>query len=126
MQWSLTLRDNKDEKKYRRNTKCNYDSLAEHRFVGNTYTVEEMLPKLKPTHVVGIIMAHSSYKSEFIKAIIGDILSFCTDTSCVKGMDDAIIGVLSVEENYPTVIGLLFNDPADKLRTIVTFRNEMG
>ena len=119
------LRDNKVEKKHRRTTKCNYDSLAEHRFVGNTYTVEEMLPMLKPTHVVGIIMAHSSYKSKFIKAIIDDISSFCTDTSCVKGIDDAIMGVQTVEENYPTVIGLLFNDPTDKLRTIVTFRNEM-
>ena len=119
------LRDNKDEKKHRRTTKCNYDALAEHRFVGHTYTVEEMMPMLKPTHVVGIIMAHSSYKSKFIQAIIDDISSFCTDTSCLKGIDKAIMGVQSVEENYPRVTDLLFNDPSDKLRTIVTFRNEM-
>merc|ERR1712030_36175 len=60
------LRDNKEEKKHRRTTKCNYDAIAEHRFVGHTYTVEEMMPMLKPAHVVGIIMAHSSYKSKFI------------------------------------------------------------
>ena len=70
-------------------------------------------------------MAHSSYKSEFIKAIIEDVSPFCLEQSCVKGIDDAIVGVQSVDENYPSVIGLLFNDPADKLRTIVTFRNEM-
>ena len=35
------LRDNKVEKKHRRTTKCNYDALAEHRFVGNTYTVKK-------------------------------------------------------------------------------------
>ena len=119
------LRDNKDEKKHRRTTKCNYDALAEHRFVGHTYTVEEMMPMLRPTHVVGIIMAHSSYKSKFIQAIIDDISSFCTDTSCLRGIDKAIMGVQSVEENYPRVTELLFNDPSDKLRTIVTFRNEM-
>merc|ERR1711891_106697 len=43
----------------------------------------------------------------------------------LRGIDNAIMGVQSVEENYPRVIGLLFNDPSDKLRTIVTFRNEM-
>ena len=119
------LRDKKDEKKHRRNTKCHYDSLAEHRFVGNTHTVQELQPKLEPIHVVGIIMAHSSYKSEFIEAIIEDVSPFCLDQSCIKGIDDAIVGVQSVEENYPTVIGLLFNDPTDKLRTIATFRNGM-
>merc|ERR1712030_134691 len=87
--------------------------------------VQELQPKLEPIHVVGIIMAHSSYKSEFIEAIIEDVLPFCLDQSCIKGIDDAILGVQSVEENYPKVIGLLCNDPTDKLRTIATFRNGM-
>ena len=119
------LRDKKDEKRHRRNTKCHYDSLAEHRFVGNTYTVSELQPKLEPIHVVGIIMAHSSYKSKFIKAIVEDVEPFCLNQPCVKGIDDACIGVQSVEENFPKVIDLLFNDPMDKLRTIITFWNNM-
>merc|ERR1711888_85242 len=76
-----------------------------------------------PIHVVGIIMVHSSYKSKFIKAIAKDVTPFCLNQPCIKGIDDACIGVQSVEENFPTVIELLFNDPTDKLRTIVTFRN---
>merc|ERR1711888_422525 len=78
-----------------------------------------------PIHVVGIIMVHSSYKSKFIKAIAKDVTPFCLNQPCIKGIDDACIGVQSVEENFPTVIELLFNDPTDKLRTIVTFRNGM-
>ena len=58
------LRDDKDEKKHRRATPCHYEALADHRFVGNTYTVNELKPKLEPIQVVGIIMAHSSYKGE--------------------------------------------------------------
>merc|ERR1712055_65485 len=41
------------------------------------------------------------------------------------GIDDASIGVQTVEESFPKVMDLLFNDPMDKLRTIVTFRNDM-
>ena len=119
------LRDDKAEKKHRRNTKCHYESLAVHKFVPETRSVEEMRPMLSPLHVVGIIMAHSSYKSEFIEALIEDISPFCTDTTCKEGINDAITGVLSVEESFPKVIGKLLNDPAGKLRTIVTFRNDM-
>merc|ERR1711888_271071 len=119
------LRDEKEEKKYRRNTQCHYDSLAEHRFMGNTYTVNELQPKLEPTQVVGIVMAHSSYKGKFIEAIVEDVEPFCLNQPSVKGIDDACKGVQSVEENFPKVIDLLFNDPIDKLRTIVTFRNDM-
>ena len=41
------------------------------------------------------------------------------------GIDDACVGVQSVDESFPKVMNLLFNDPADKIRTIVTFRNNM-
>ena len=53
------LRDDKAEKKHRKKTACHYESLAEHKFIGTTYTVNELLPKLKPTQVVGIIMSLS-------------------------------------------------------------------
>merc|ERR1712030_316253 len=119
------LRDNKDEKKHRRTTKCNYDALAEHRFVGNTYTVNELQPKLEPTQVVGIIMTHSSYKGEYIKAIQEDMEPFCLNKTGMVGIDDASVGVQTVEESFSKVMNLLFNDPTDKLRTIVTFRDEM-
>ena len=121
------LRDKKEEKKHRRNTKCHYDSLAEHRFVGNTHTVQEMQPKMEPIQAVGIIMAHSSYKSEFIEAIIEDVSPYCLNESCIiKGLDDASIDAQSVEEKFPKVTEALFNDPTDKLRTIATFRNGMA
>ena len=93
--------------------------------MGNTYTVNELQPKLEPTQVVGIIMAHSSYKGKFIEAIVEDVEPFCLNQPSVKGIDDACMGVQSVEENFPKVIDLLFNDPMDKLRTIVTFWNDM-
>ena len=121
------LRDKKDEKKYRRNTKCHYDSLAEHRFVGNTHTVQEMQPKMEPIQAVGIIMAHSRYKNEFIEAMIEDVSPYCLNESCIiKGLDDASIDAQSVEEKFPKVTEALFNDPTDKLRTIATFRNGMA
>ena len=63
------LRDEKAEKKHRKKTSCHYDALAEHKYVGNTYTVNELQPKLEPIQVVGIIMAHSSYKGKYIEAI---------------------------------------------------------
>ena len=119
------LRDDKDEKKHRRATPCHYEALAEHRFVGNTYTVNELKPKLEPIQVVGIIMAHSSYKGEYIKAIQEDMEPFCLNKTGMVGIDDASVGVQTVEESFPKVMNLLFNDPTDKLRTIVTFRDEM-
>ena len=51
------IRDDKDEKALRRNIPCHYDTLAED-FVAKHFTNEAMLPTLKPTEVVGIIMAH--------------------------------------------------------------------
>ena len=63
------LRDEKAEKKHRKKTPCHYEALAEHKFVGDTYTVNELQPKLEPIQVVGIIMAHSSYKGKYIEAI---------------------------------------------------------
>ena len=74
---------------------------------------------------MGIILAHSSYKGEFIEAIIEDVSPFCLNHPGVKGIDDAIVSIQSVEDNYPTVIERLFNDPTGKLRTIVTFRSDM-
>ena len=93
--------------------------------MGNTYTVNELQPKLEPTQVVGIIMAHSSYRGQYIEAIIEDVEPFCLNNIGIMGIDDAIRGVQSVEESFPKVMNLLFNDPIDKLRTIVTFRNNM-
>ena len=119
------LRDNKVLKKHRRNTKCNYDAIAEHKFVGTTFTVQEMKPKLNPTQVVGIIMAHSSYKSQFIQALYDDISPFCTNETVLEGIDKALNGVQSVEDSFPKVIELLFNDPDDKIKTIITFRKVM-
>merc|ERR1712082_480047 len=112
-------------KKHRRKTPCHYEALAEHRFVGNTYTVNELQPKLEPTQVVGIIMAHSSYKGKYIEAIIEDVEPFCLNKTSIMGIDDACVGVQSAEESFPKVMNLLFNDPTDKIRTIVTFRNNM-
>ena len=49
------IRDNKEEKDFRRSQiTCHYDALAEN-FVARRVTNEGMLPKLKPTEVVGII-----------------------------------------------------------------------
>ena len=47
------LRDNKDERTFRRNISCHYDALTENKFVGTTRTTESLLPTLKPTEVVG-------------------------------------------------------------------------
>ena len=88
--------------------------------MGNTYTVNELQPKLEPTQVVGIIMAHSSYKGKYIEAIIEDVEPFCLNKTSIMGIDDACVGVQSVEESFPKVMNLLFNDPTDKIRTIVT------
>ena len=53
-------RDNKDERSFRRNIPCHYDALTDDKFVATTRTTESLLPTLKPTKVVGIIMAHYS------------------------------------------------------------------
>ena len=77
------LRDDKDERKHRNTTACHYDALADSKFVGTIHTENSLLPKMKPTEVVGIIMAHYSYRDSFIEAIIKDSEPFClskTDT----------------------------------------------
>ena len=71
------LRDDKDERKHRNNTACHYDAIADSKFVGAICTENSLLPKLKPTEVVGIIMAHYCYRDSFIEAIIKDCEPFC-------------------------------------------------
>ena len=83
------LRDEKDERNHRKNVSCHYDAIAENKFVGTIRTSESLLPTLKPTEVVGIIMAHYSYKDSFIEAIIGDLEPFCRTRTDVQGLDCA-------------------------------------
>ena len=68
-------------------------------------------------------MAHSSYKGKYIEAITEDIEPFCLNKTGNLGIIDACEAVQSVEESFPKVMNLFFNDPADKIKTIVTFRN---
>ena len=77
--------------------------------MGNTYTLNELRPRLEPTQVVGIIMAHSSYKDKFIEAIIEDVEPFCLNKTSVLGINNACDqGVQSVEESFPKVMELVF------------------
>jgi len=92
------LRDDKDEKKHRKKAPCHYDAIAEHRYVGNT--VNELQPKLEPIQVVGIIMAHNSYKGKYIEAITEDIEPFCLNKTGNLGIIDACEAVQSVEELF--------------------------
>ena len=72
------IRDNKDEKGFRKNNvNCHYDALCE-TFVGKRYSNEGMLPKLKPTEVVGIIMVHKTYQDPFEDAVSVDLESYCS------------------------------------------------
>ena len=59
------LRDEKEERNHRKNVACHYEAIAENKFVGTIRTSESLLPTLKPTEVVGIIMAYSSYRVSF-------------------------------------------------------------
>ena len=71
------LRDDKDEKKHRNKASCLYDAIADDKFVGHIHTENQLLPKLTPTEVVGIIMAHYSYRDKFIEAITQDLEPIC-------------------------------------------------
>ena len=70
-------------------------------------------------------MAHSSYKGKYIEAITEDMEPFCLNKTSILGIDNACVGVQSVEESFPKVMSLLFNDPTDKIKTIVTFQKNM-
>ena len=120
------LRDDKDERNHRKNISCHYDALAENKFVGTIRTTESLLPTLKPTEVVGIIMAHYSYKDSFIEAIIGDLESVCRTKTEVQCLDNSYMDeAKKVEENFPKVMDLFFTDPTEKLKTITTFKNNI-
>ena len=120
------LRDDKDERNHRKNISCHYDALAENKFVGTIRTTESLLPTLKPTEVVGIIMAHSSYRDSFIEAVIEDLGSFCRTKTDVQGLEDAFMEeAQKVEDNFPEVMKLLLIDPAEKIRTITTFKHNI-
>ena len=71
-------------------------------------------------------MAHYSYKDSFIEAIIGDIEPFCRTKSAVQGLDCAYMQeAQGVEENFPAVVKLFYTDPTAKIKTIVTFKNNI-
>ena len=120
------LRDDKDERNYRRNISCHYEALAENKFVGTIRTTESLLPTLKPTEVVGIIMAHYSYRDTFMEAVIIDLGSFCRTKTDVQGLEDAFMeDDHNVEDNFPEVVKVLFTDPVEKLTTITTFQHNI-
>ena len=118
------LRDDKDERKHRNTTACHYDAIADERFVGTVLTENSLLPKMEPIEMVGIIMAHYRYKEHFIEAIIKDVEPFCLNKTDTLGLDKAHMEeAQKVEEIFPKVVDLFFNDPTDKIKTIVTFKN---
>ena len=120
------LRDDKDERNHRKNISCHYDALAENKFVGTIRTTESLLPTLKPTEVVGIIMAHYSYRDTFMEAVIVDLGSFCRTKTDVQGLEDTYMeDDHKVEDNFPEVVKVLFTDPVEKLTTITTFQNNI-
>ena len=71
-------------------------------------------------------MAHYSYKDSFIEAVIGDLESFCRTKTDVQGLEDAYMEeAQKVEDNFPKVVNLFFTDPAEKIRTITTFKHNI-
>merc|ERR1712055_303694 len=81
---------------------------------------------MKPIEGVGIIMAHYSYKDSFIEAIIKDAEPFCLSKTDTLGLDKAYMDeAQKVEEIFPKVVDLFFNDPTEKIKTIATFKNNI-
>ena len=121
------LRDDKDERKYRKdNTVCHYDALAESKFIGTIHAENSLLPTIKPTEVVGIIMAHSSYRNLYIDAIIKGCEPFSTNDNDQLCLDNAFVGEdQKVEDKFPKVVDLLLTDPTNKIKTIITFQKNV-
>ena len=108
-------RDNNDERTLRRNIPCHYDALNEHNFVAKRITTESMLPTLKPTEVVGIIMAHFNYQDLFLDAVTVDLESFCSSKIDILGIENALIDDgHNVEDKFPEVCKCFFTDPVEK------------
>ena len=71
-------------------------------------------------------MAHYRYKENFIEAITKDVEPFCLSKTDTLGLDKAYMEeAQKVEEIFPKVVDLFFNDPTDKIKTIATFKNNI-
>ena len=71
-------------------------------------------------------MAHYRYREQFIEAIIKDVEPFCLNKTDTLGLDKAHMEeAQKVEEIFPKVVDLFFNDPTDKIKTIATFKNNI-
>ena len=109
-----------------RNIPCHYDALTENQFVANRITTESMLPTLKPTEVVGIIMAHNKYQDHFLDAVTVDLESFCSSKLDILGIENAWIDDgHNVEDKFPEVCKYFFTDPVEKIMTITSFHNNI-
>ena len=71
-------------------------------------------------------MAHYSYRDSFIEAITKDCEPFCLNKTGALGLDNACMDeAQKVEDIFPKVVNLFFNDPTEKIKTIVTFKNNI-
>ena len=56
--------------------------------------------------------------------MLEDLGSFCRTKTDVQGLEDAFMEEAQrVEDNFPEVMKLLLIDPAEKIRTITTFKH---
>ena len=85
-----------------------------------------MLPTLKPTEVVGIIMAHKTYQDPFEDAVSVDLESYCSSKIDIWSLDKAWLNDdHEVEERFPEVCKYFYSDPVTKIRTITSFQNNI-